>query len=180
MRGTISGLGSAQRIGEHLPAVYQEADPTMMAFTRGFDEALAPIPGVLDSLAAYVDPLLAPADFVAWLATWVGVELDEKWPIGGQRLAVGSAIEQFRRRGTEAGLRLDLESATGGRVEIEENGGIAVSQLPGADLPGEADPRVHIRVFVADPESIDRAALDRVIVASKPAWVVHAVEVLQE
>ena len=177
MRGTIPGLDSAQRIGELLPAVYQESDPAMMAFTRGFDDALAPIPGVLDSLAAYVDPLLAPADFVAWLASWVAVDLDETWTIEGQRLAVGSAIEQFHLRGTEAGLRLHLQSITGGRIEIEENGGVAVSQLPGAELPGEPDPRVHIRIFVADPESVDRAALDRVIVASKPAWVAHTVEV---
>jgi phage tail-like protein len=180
MRGTIPGLPSAQRIGEYLPAVYQESDPLMMAFTRGFDEALAPIPGVLDSLAAYIDPRLAPPDFVTWLATWVAAELDETWPIEGQRLAVGTAIEQFRRRGTKAGLQLDLESATGGRIEIEENGGVAVSQLPGADFPGEPNPRVHIRVFVADPDSIDRAALERLVLASKPAWVAHTVEVRQE
>lgn len=180
MRGTIPGLTTARHIGEYLPAVYQESDPVMMAFTRGFDEALAPVPGVLDSLAAYIDPLLAPPDFVTWLATWVGAELDETWPIEGQRQAVSSAIEQFRRRGTETGLRLDLESATGGRIEIEENGGVAVSQLPGADLPGEPNPRVHVRVFVADPERADRAALERLVVASKPAWVAHTIEVLQE
>ena len=178
-RGTVPGLRSAQPIGQMLPAVYQELDPLMMAFTSGLDEVIAPVPGVLDSLGAYVDPHLAPPDFVSWLATWVGVELEETWDIDRQRRFVGSAVDSFHRLGTEEGLRQHLESATGGRVEIDENGGVAVSQWPGADLPGEAEPRMDVKVFVAQPDDVDVRALERLIVSAKPAWVIHTLEVLQ-
>jgi phage tail-like protein len=179
MRGTLSGLKSAQRIGDMLPAVYQDSDPLMLAFTQGLDEVIAPVPGVLDSLSAYIDPQLAPADFVRWLATWVGVELDENWTIERQRSWVGNAVNLFHELGTEEGLRQHLEFATGGRVEIEDSGGIAVSQLPGADLPGDPEPRVAVRVFVDDPDGVDVPSIHRLIVSAKPAWVAHTLEVLQ-
>jgi phage tail-like protein len=179
VRGTIDRLPSAQQIGEMLPGVFQETDPTIMAFTRGLDEAIAPIPGVLDSLAAYTDPWLAPADFVVWLATWVGFELDEGWPIERKRDSVAHAVELFQYLGTQAGLQMYLELATGGQVEIVETGGVAVSQVPGADLPGEPGPRVTIRVAVADLQAVDRAALERLVISAKPAWVAHSLEVVQ-
>ncbi|HWE57110.1 MAG TPA: phage tail protein [Acidimicrobiales bacterium] len=179
MRGTVRGLRSAQRIGDMLPGVYQDNDPVMLAFTQGLDEVLAPIPGVLDSLGAYIDPQLAPPDFLGWLATWVGVDLDENWALDRQRSWVGNAVNLFHELGTEEGLRKHLEFATGGRVEIEDSGGIAVSQLPGADLPGDPEPRVSVRVFVSDPDSVDIPTINRLIISAKPAWVAHSLEVLQ-
>ena len=178
MRTTIPALASAQPIADLLPSVFIEHDPVLVSFTAGLDDTLAPIPGVLDSLAAYVDPWLAPDDFVAWMATWVGFELDEAWPVARQRDAVAHAVELYQHLGTEAGMRRYLELVTGGRVEIDENGGIAVSQVPGADLPGEPGCRVSIRVAVPDPARVDIVALERLVSRAKPAWVVHSIEVV--
>jgi phage tail-like protein len=180
VRGTIPGLKSAPRIADMLPGVFQESDPTIIAFARGLDEVTAPVPAVLDSLSAYIDPKIAPQDFVTWLATWVGVELDENWQLERQRNWVTNAVHLFHRLGTEAGLREHLEWATGGRVEIEDSGGIAVSQWPGADLPGDPVPSVSIRIYVADPGEADVAAIHRLIIGAKPAWVAHSLEVLPE
>jgi phage tail-like protein len=178
MRTTVPDLPSSLPISDLLPGVFIEHDPVLVAFTTGLDDTLAPIPGVLDSLAAYIDPQLAPADFLGWLATWVGIELDEAWPIERKREAVAHAVEIYQHLGTEAGLRRYLELATEGHVEIHENGGIAVSQVPDADLPGDPIPRVNITVSVTDPSEVDLLTLERIVSRAKPAWVTHSIEVV--
>jgi phage tail-like protein len=178
MRTTIPGLPVSRPIADLLPGVFIEHDPLLISFTAGFDDTLAPIPGTLDSLAAYIDPWLAPADFVSWLATWVGLELDEAWPIDRKRDAVASAVEIYQHLGSAAGLQRYLELVTGGRVEVRETGGIAISQVPGAELPGEPGSRISIRIHVTDPTSVDMGTLERSVAKAKPAWVAHTIEVV--
>src|SRR5579875_1496315 len=163
MRGSVAGLGTPYPIGGLMPAIYQE-DEFTMRWTGGLDDVLAPVISALDCLGAYVDPLLAPADFLPWLAGWFGAVLDENWPPG-------------RQRGTVAGLRALLELATGGEVEIADSGGTSWSPLPGAQLPGEDVPRVAVRVTVSDPAEVDVAALDELLATVKPAHVIHKLEV---
>ncbi|MGW1926113.1 phage tail protein [Streptomyces massasporeus] len=64
----------------------------------GLDVVLAPLFNVLDSLEAYFSPALAPADFVDYLATWVGAELDGDEPLALRRHAVASAVALHRAR----------------------------------------------------------------------------------
>jgi phage tail-like protein len=176
MRGTIDGLKTPYPIGELLPAVYQE-DPFAMRFTAGFDDVLAPVIATLDCLEAYIDPWLTPEDFLDWLAGWVGMVLDETWPLDRRRAVTEHAVELFRKRGTPAGLREFVELFTGGEVQINETGGTAWSPMPGGDLPGEASPRLSVRVWVDDPESVSEPALDALVTSAKPAHVLHRVEV---
>ena len=102
MRGTVGGLLSPHPLGAGLPAVYQDEDPFVMRMTRAFDELLAPVIATLDNLSAYFDPALAPEDFVDWLAEWVGMELDDNWPVELRRAVVASATDLLGRRGTAA------------------------------------------------------------------------------
>ena len=74
MRGIVPDLASAVPIAQRLPGVYQEGDFTQR-FVSTFDTALAPVIATLDGLPGYVDPWLAPPDFLDWLAGWVGVEV---------------------------------------------------------------------------------------------------------
>jgi|SRR5579859_35509 len=178
MRGTIAGLPTPRPIGELLPGVYLE-DRLIQSFTAGLDDVMAPVMNVLDSLAAYIDPWLAPADFLAWLAAWVGLELDETWPIERRRSVVAKAVEIFQYLGTAAGLKLYVEVFCNGVVDVAETGGVAVSQVPGAPLPGQPEPRMTVRVTVADPSTVDVQALDRLVASAKPAHVIHRVEVAQ-
>lgn len=177
MRGTVPGLGTPYPIGSLMPAVYQE-DEFTMRWTAGLDDVLAPVISALDCLGAYVDPLLAPADFLPWLAGWFGAVLDENWPPARQRAAIARSAELYRQRGTVAGLRALLEMATGGAVEITDSGGTSWSPVPGSPLPGEDVPRVVVRVTVSDPARVDVAALEELLAAVKPAHVVHELEVL--
>jgi phage tail-like protein len=174
-RGAIDGLGVPYSIGELLPGVYQEHLFTMQ-FTAAFDDVLAPVISTLDCLDAYVDPLLTPPDFLEWLASWVGALVDENAPEARCRDLVARAVDLHRRRGTIRGLREHLEVLTGGRVEINDSGGTVASVTPGASLPGQAVPRLAVRVSGAAWD-VPKALLDAAVAHSKPAHVVHVVDV---
>jgi phage tail-like protein len=181
MRGTVIGLASPYPLVTLLPAVYQEEDPFIGRFTAGLDDVLAPVIATLDNLEAYVDPMLAPEDFLGWLAGWVGVTVNENAPVALHRATVARAAELHRLRGTIAGLKSTLELLTGGDVEVSDSGGVAVSDRPGTPAPGDA--RAWVRVAVRVPAGTDwspdalRAAVEAAVVAAKPAHVEHVVEV---
>jgi phage tail-like protein len=181
MRGTVIGLATPYPLVTLLPAVYQEEDPFVSRFTAGLDDVLAPVIATLDSLEAYVDPLLAPEDFLAWLAGWVGVTVNANAPVSLHRATVARAAELHRMRGTVTGLRTALELLTGGEVEVTDSGGVAHADRPGTKPPG--DPRPWVRVSVCVPADTGwspdalRAAVEAAVVAAKPAHVQHVVEV---
>jgi phage tail-like protein len=181
MRGTVIGLASPYPLVTLLPAVYQEEDPFISRFTAGLDDVLAPVIATLDNLEAYVDPMLAPEDFLSWLAGWVGVTVNENAPVALHRATVARAAELHRLRGTIAGLKSTLELLTGGDVEVADSGGVARSDRPGTPAPGDARPWVRVAVRVPagtdwSPDAL-RAAVEAAVVAAKPAHVEHFVEV---
>ena len=178
MRGLIDGLDSPHPLGEALPALFQE-DEFTMRFTAALDEVLAPVFCTLDNLEAYLDPRLAPADFITWLAGWVGLNLDENWPVERQRALIAQAAELYRWRGTAKGLAAHIALYIGTEPEITDSGGCEYSKTPGAPLPGTAEPRVTVRIRVPDPNSVDRRRLEAIVASAKPAHVLHEIEVLQ-
>jgi len=177
MRGPIEKLATPYPLGEALPALYQEDDLTQRML-GALDGVLAPVLSSLDNFDCYLDPALAPPDFVAWLADWVGALVDETWPPERQRAMVARMVTLYRRRGTVGGLREHIELATGGDVEVEDNGKVSWSPSPQAPLPGTQQAFLLIRVRVDDPDAVDRAELERLVVAAKPAHVPHDLEVV--
>jgi phage tail-like protein len=175
-RGTIPGLRSPVPIASLLPGIYQD-DLFTNQFTGGLDDVLAPVFTTLDCLETYVDPWLAPEDFLDWLAGWVGVVIDEGWPLDRSRAFIANIAELYRWRGTIRGLTAELAIYTGGDVEISESGGAAWSLTPGTDPPGDDQPRMAVRVSVDDPSTINEGTVDRMVAAAKPAHVVHVVEI---
>lgn len=178
MRGTVSGLETAAPFGAMLPAIYQE-DEFSMRFVGGFDDVLSPVLLSLDCLIEYFDPALTPPDFLEWLASWVGMEIDESWATDRRRAAVATAVEMYRMRGTISGLRANLEVLSGGQVEITDSGGVAWSTGPMGELPGQDSPRLAVRVTVDDADEHTTKAVDAIVTSAKPAHVVHRVEVVQ-
>jgi len=178
MRGTVPGLGTPYPIGSLMPAVYQE-DPAAMRWTAGLDEVLAPAISTLDCIGAYVDPLLAPDDFIAWLADWFGTVLDENWPVRRRRAAVAQSVVLFRQAGTVAGLRALVELVTDGEVEIADSGGVTWSQRPNTPPPGREEAAVEVRVSARPGSPLDLKAIDELVAAAKPAHVAHRVEVTE-
>jgi phage tail-like protein len=178
MRGHVSGLASPHPLGTYLPGLYQD-DGFAQRFTAALDEVAAPILGSLDNFEAYLDPGTSPEDFLEWLATWVGVQVDATWPVERRRSLVASAVDLYRLRGTAAGLAAHVAIFTGGEVEIAEPGAAGWSSTSGATMPAGASTDLFVRVRVADPASIVASRLEALVAAAKPAHVLHRVEIVQ-
>ena len=177
MRGHVPDLDTPHPLGLTLPAVYHE-DDLAQRFLAGLDEVLSPVISTIDNFHAYIDPRLAPEDFLPWLAGWVGLELDEHWPVARRRRLIAIAGELFSRRGTALGLRQLLEVYTAGDVEVTETGGCTWSPSPGAEPPGEAVPRVTVRVRPAAGRPVDEEQVRTLVARATPAHVIHEVEVV--
>ncbi len=178
MRGHVPGLTSPRPLGASLPGLYQD-DPFTQRLTAAFDEVEAGVIQVLDCFAAYLDPALAPEDFLEWLGGWVGVALDETWPLERRRTLVASAVDLYQMRGTAAGLAAHVGIFTGGEVEIAEPGAMTWSHDAGSAVPAGTSPDLFVRVKVPDPAAVPVARLDALVAAAKPAHVAHRVEVVQ-
>ncbi|MEC3981864.1 phage tail protein [Amycolatopsis sp. H20-H5] len=178
MRVAAPDLGTPYPLGTLLPPVLQE-DAVAMRITAALDEVLAPVIATLDCLWCYIDPALAPPDFLDWLAGWVGMSLDENWLIEHRRATVARAVELHRARGTVRGLRVYLESATGAGIEIVDSGGVAVSTTPDCALPGNADLRVVVRVS-SRPGDVDLPTVEKLVAEAKPAHVLHEVQLVDD
>lgn len=162
---------------ELMPGIYQD-DEFTRAFTGGLDDVLSTVFATLDCLDSYIDPWIAPDDFVGWLSGWFGVTIDEGWPADRTRALLANIVELYRWRGTARGLRAELTIYTGGTVEITETGGSAWSQRPGAGLPGDDVPRLAVRVVLEPSAVVNERTLDQMIAAAKPAHVMHVLEVV--
>jgi phage tail-like protein len=178
MRGHIAGLRSPHPLGERLPGVYRDDDMTQR-LTAAFDEVLAGVMQVLDCFPAYLDPALAPEDFLEWLGGWTGAALDETWPIERRRAFVSSAVDLFRIRGTVGGLAAHVAVFSGGDVEIAEPGATAWSHDAGGSIPRGTSPDLFIRVRVADPATVSASGLEALVAAAKPAHVPHRIEIVK-
>lgn len=176
MRAHVPGLLSPHPLGDRLPAMYLE-DSLVQRMTVAFDEVLAPIFSSLDNLDAYVDPDLAPADFVLWLGDWVGLALDESWPVERRRAVLAAAASLYRVRGTARGLAEYLQILTGAKVEIEETGGTAYSTGSDIEPPGSPNFAMVVRIRAGEGGPVDMARVEALVTAAKPAHVVHRIEV---
>jgi phage tail-like protein len=154
-------------------------------FTAALDEVLAPVFLCLDNIHAYFDPRLAPADFLPWLAGWVGLTFDEPWPEDREerlreerrrRRLVARAVHLYGQRGTARGLAEQVEVFTGVEPEIIESGGVAWSTKPRTPLPGSPRPHVLVRLKVSHAETIDASRLAALVEGAKPAHVTAEVE----
>lgn len=176
-RAGIAELESPHPLGASLPAMYQE-DSFAQRLTAALDEVLAPIFLTLDNQTAYLDPWLAPEDFLEWLAGWVGVALDESWPVERRREAVTRAAQLFRLRGTPGGLADHVQVFTGGSVEIVENGAVSFSIKPGSKVPGSAEGSLLVKVKFDGEAPMTAGQIEQLVEALKPAHLPHRVEIV--
>jgi phage tail-like protein len=166
---------------QYLPAPYQ-LDPFVGRFLLIFESVLGPIERTIDNLAHYFDPRLAPPALLPWLASWVGIELDENWPLERQRLLVLWAVRLYGLRGTRRGLREHLRLYTGRTPMILENfDGMRVghdAQLGVSTRIGPDAPRPHsVAVTVFGDAATDERVVRQIIEFQKPAHVAYTLEI---
>lgn len=129
-------------------------NPLLAGFERYFD----PGPGLDDSDLALNDPALnpqlypsidpnaipgnwprdhrrAPAGFLSWLASWVGLSMREDWDESYKRSFIARAVQLYRLRGTREGVQQFISLYTRMPVQIDE-------------FPGEFQIGIHSRINV--------------------------------
>lgn len=138
-----------------------------------FEHVLTPLDRQIDQLYQYFDPRLAPPDSLPWLASWLGLVLDERWPEGQRRELIRAAVELYEWRGTRRGLSEFLRLYTGFTPEIIE---------PGTGKGAKADQahRFIVRIKSSEPDKLDRALLMSIIDLEKPAHAGYKLEVVRD
>lgn len=180
MRGRLEGLPNPVPLAEALPEIYRQ-EPFVSALMAVFDDALAPVVGVLDNIEAYFDPGLAPQDFVLWLGTWFGLTPNTRWELKQRRERIRRAVEFFLWLGTAKGMRSYIAvyfDVDDDNVAIEETGGVSASTTARSEVPGHAAPTLFVRVRLPNPKPEDAGRLDTIVATIKPAHLVHRVEVV--
>jgi phage tail-like protein len=163
MRGAVSDagpvpVGAAYRTSRPVPAFFHE-DPLFLELCAAFDEMLGPFVLALDCFSAYLDPWLAPADFLGWLGGLVGAQQGPE-PELAWRAHVAGAVRGYRARGTVQGLRAAAAAAAGvpdKQVSLTETGAVTWADTPGTAVSPAFDPTVVITVKV--PPGSDVAAV---------------------
>jgi hypothetical protein len=121
---------------------------------------------------------VTPADFLAWLASWVGAADDPRWPVELRREAVVRAVELHRWRGTRRGLVEALHLALGVHAEVTGDGGATWSSSAGAGLPPDPGAEVLVRVWPAREARVDVVRVREIVRAMCPVHTAFRVEVL--
>ena len=150
-------------LSQYLPGVYRE-DSESASFLDGF---LANFEGLYTSIedriaAAQVlfDPRTAPPEALDWLEGWFDVVIDAGWDEDRRRLFIRHAMDLFRWRGTDRGLRMALglalltcpDDRLFATDSGPEPGGIRIVEaLPDEAGLGRARRRSNRRVAAARP-----------------------------
>jgi phage tail-like protein len=92
----------------YLPAIYRRpssAGDTLVRVLSLFESFFNEAEWQVDRLPALFDPEAVPERFLAWLAGWLDLTLDESWSVDRKRRAVAAAFQGYARRGTAERLR---------------------------------------------------------------------------
>jgi phage tail-like protein len=120
----------------------------------------------------------APAEFLPWLAGWVGLTLREDWDEATRRRFLGGIVSLYRKRGTKEGLQEML------RLYLGEKTAVAIFD---DQRPGEFafDPPAHffqVQITTTDisPEElqIKQRTATAIIDQEKPAHTYYALQFL--
>lgn len=123
-------------LDEYLPGVYRQDAPSasfLDRFLANVEGTFTEIEGKIAAIQLLFDTRTLDADYLDWLAGWLGVALDPAFDEPRQRLFLDHAIELFGQRGTPQGLARALR--------------LVLDPCPDASLfePGAVDPDIGLR-----------------------------------
>ena len=158
--------GEASSYLQHLPQIFRSSGTVdqvnflgrflkiFEALLSGRDDAILDgrkVVGLEETIAgfaAYLDPALTPIDdpdaataldseFLDYLASWVGLTLDQNWDLGKKREWLRRIVPLYKRRGTRDGIAEYLEMFLGPDVTVDEPPGGFVLADPESSTVGE-------------------------------------------
>lgn len=167
---------------QYLPALYQ-SDTFLARFLLIFQSILDPIEQTIDNTHHYLDPGMAPAHFLPWLASWVGLELDPGLDEARQRELIRRTVELSRWKGTRRGLREELKIRTGARPLIVENfDGMRLGQDASLGLNTHlgmrCDQFIAVTLATDGGQGTTQHDADVLVQELKPAHVGHVVRIV--
>jgi phage tail-like protein len=145
----------------YLPGIYHT--DLMARFLGIFESILTPIEWNVDNFDLYLHANSSPASFLAWLASWFEITFDSSWNEAQRRTFLAEAHRIYAQRGTRRGLSRVLEIYTGHSPEITDQ---AKDQKPFT---------FTVRLPMRAGE-LDRASLERIVDANKPAHTTYTLE----
>ncbi len=165
---------------QYLPALYREDDFTGR-FLRIFEDIIDPVEGTINNLHFYFDPGTTPESFIPWLASWVGLVLDERWPEARRQELINSAVELYRWQGTKRGLSQYLKIYTGVMPEIIEHTYTPPVHSESNTQPGTSEPEgeksqafcFSVILNVPDAAKINIDIVRTIIETEKPAHTTY-------
>jgi phage tail-like protein len=108
----------------YLPGIYQDTPSDLVKLLRPFEAQFDVFEALLATIDNYVAPGLTPADgFLPWLAGWLALTFDEEWEESTRRRLISQAVELYRWRGTQHGIKRYLQLYTGlalDQIDIRE------------------------------------------------------------
>lgn len=157
----------AESYTQYLPAIYREpsqqaqfirgdaskaflADAQRVTFLKRvlslFQGLFEDIEDEADALEHYFDAHAVPPDALAWLATWLAVEIEQGEPEARIRDNIASAFQRYRWRGTVEGLRLALLEEAGVHAVITEpiSAATFLAMTGGGGAPTTAAPQLGL------------------------------------
>jgi phage tail-like protein len=172
---------------QYLPGFYRE-DAFISRFLCIFENILKPIENVIGDEYFYFDPGTAPDTVVPWLASWLGMVMDERWPDDKRRVMIKSAAELYRWRGTRRGLSEYLRIYTGVTPKIIEHGQAQGMRLGGGSklgTPMQIGGKGNIFCFTVELNLPEKSETDieiirAIIESQKPAHTAYFLKITGE
>jgi phage tail-like protein len=174
-----------QELKQLLPEIFQRTDQPgspLYGLLQAMEILSEPAETTLRQLPEYFDPYTAPENFLPFLASWVDLdrffsstpdsavietELLQLLDSGRLRELIVAATRLSKLRGTAAGLKLFLETATGVKgFTINEN----VLQENNDVIP------FHIKITAPKTAQRYQVLIERIIEQEKPVYVMHYLE----
>jgi phage tail-like protein len=157
---------------DYLPGVFSRND-FLARYLLIFETINEPVQRTVDNVPDLFDPSLAPADFLPWLGSWLGLVLDERWPDAQRRELIRAAADLYRWRGTRRGLSEYIRVYTGITPEIVE------PTLSEVSTSRDLAFRFTVRLTLPPGAQVDRALLEQIIDAEKPAFAAGTLEIVR-
>jgi phage tail-like protein len=168
---------------QYLPSVFQD-DEFMGQFLRIFESIFTPIENTVGSIDYYFDPLITTGPMIAWLESWVDMDLASEWPEQKRRQLISSAVDLYRWRGTKRGLSTFLKIYTGVIPDIieyipgmvlGEKTRLGVNSLLGSSSGGH-----HFSVIIRleKGSAVDINTVKKIIETQKPAHAAYDLQVV--
>ena len=113
---------------QYLPAVYGRRDDAvdppgaifLERFLSLFESVFNGVEESYESVSSLLNLDAAPADWLNWIGSWLGLVFDPSWDLERRRALTREAVDLFRRRGTVAGLSRFVEVYLGKAPQIIE------------------------------------------------------------